>query len=103
MPLSGNVISAVDIHTVPRPQTNCLNTRQNNESHFADYYDSLFAFCAAKATSGSSVATYQREKTGDTIHQGQTSGAEIEWNWGKKENQCNGSAEVGRGPTKDEQ
>ena len=41
------------------------------------------------------MATYQREKTGATIHQGQTSGAEIEWNRGGKENQCNDSAEVG--------
>ena len=100
MPLSGNVISAVDIHTVPHPQTNCLNTTQNNESHSADY-DTLFAFCTAKATNGSSVATYQREKTGATTHQGQTSGAEIEWNQEEKENQCNDSAEICRGPTKD--
>ena len=48
------------------------------------------------------MATYQREKTGDTIHQGQTSGAEIEWNRGEKENQYSDSAEVGRGPKKDE-
>ena len=27
-------------------------------------YDTLFAFCTIKATSGSSVATYPREKTG---------------------------------------
>ena len=101
MPLFGNVISAVDIHAVPRPQTNCLNTTQNNESYSADY-DTQFAFCTAKATSGSSVETYPREKTGATIHQGQTSGAEIEWNRGKTVNEWSGSAEVCRGATEDE-
>ena len=30
------------------------------------------------------MATYQREKAGATIHQDQTSGAEIEWNWGER-------------------
>ena len=48
------------------------------------------------------MATYPREKTGATIHHDQISGAQIERNRGKKENQCNDSAEVGRGPTKDE-
>ena len=47
------------------------------------------------------MATLPREKTGATIHQGQTSGAEIELNRGEKENQCSDSAEVGGGPTKD--
>ena len=66
-------------------------------------YGTLFAFCAAKAASGSSMATYPREKTGATIHQGQIFGAQIERSRGEKENQCNDSAEVGRGPTKEEQ
>jgi len=30
------------------------------------------------------MVTYPREKTGATIHQSQTSGAEIEWNRGKR-------------------
>ena len=47
-----------------------------------------------------SVETCHREKTGATIHWGQTSEAEIEWNQGEKESQCNDSAEFGRGSTK---
>ena len=47
-------------------------------------YDILFVICAAKAASGYSTVTYQTEKTGATIHQGQKSGAEIERNWEKR-------------------
>ena len=87
MPLFRNASFAVDNNIIPHTQ--------NNKSHSVDYCDKLFAFCAAKAAGGSSVATYLREKTGATIYQGQTSGAEFEWNRGEKENQCIDSAEVG--------
>ena len=54
----------------------------------------LFAFYTAKAASGSSMVTYRREKTGATIHQGQTFRAKIERNRGEKGNQYSDSAEI---------
>ena len=48
------------------------------------------------------MVTHRREKTRAAIHQGKKSGAEIERNREKRENQYNDSAEVGMGPTRDE-
>ena len=93
MPLFGNVISAVDIHTVPRPQTTCLHTTQNNKSYSVDCGTLPICFLLSKGREWIQQDNLPEED--DRGYNPPGPKADIEWNRGKKENQCNDSTEVG--------